>query len=293
MSLVWFKENNKIRFTVSKNFAEGQCLMEPPKKAGKFGLIAYNMGGGIFNLLFAALFLIGMFALNNNFFSLWGVLFVGFVINVWIAIINLTPLTLDGLPNDGRNVSTALQSKDAMRGFHIILYVNEELGNGKRYRDFGAEVFAVDENADLNNYFVANLVMLDAERLNDLGEYDEAFEQLSRLDPAKLPGFYAKEVKLNLLYYYTVYRPNFEKAKELYEDKAIRAVFRECRDLEKAEFAWVVAAYIFFVLGKKDEALEIIDYALEAVQKRPNLGERVMYTEELERLKACILEQGT
>ena len=47
-SLVWFKEDGKIRFQNTKFIFMGQCLMAPPEDPEKFKFVWYNLGGGLF-----------------------------------------------------------------------------------------------------------------------------------------------------------------------------------------------------------------------------------------------------
>ena len=93
-----------------------------------------------------------------------------------------------------------------------------------RYRDYDGEAFFVEETADFDNYMVAFIVTCEAARLYDLGEYDKSAGQFNRLNIDKLPTLYKNTVKLELIYYYIVHRPDFEKAKKLYSDKKIKAM---------------------------------------------------------------------
>jgi hypothetical protein len=75
------------------------------------------------------------------------------------------------------------------------------------------------------------------------------------------------------------------KAMEQYNDKAVTACFKEMKKTKQPDFAYVIAAYEYYVMENKTEALEIINHALKTMEKRPNLGERVMGMEVLTRLR--------
>ncbi|MCL2398098.1 MAG: hypothetical protein FWC93_08550, partial [Defluviitaleaceae bacterium] len=182
-SFVWTKKNGKIRFAYSKSFVAGQCLMEPPKDYVDFKYKLYNLGGGLFNIAFG-LILLGIWLLLPGV----GFLLVGAVLNIVLGLLNLIPLNLE-VPNDGMNIRTAAKSDIASQGFHLMLKVSHEMTEGKRFRDFVPELFALPNGADLGNYFVAYFVMLEAARLEDLGEYDAMAGQLRRLKDVKLPAY--------------------------------------------------------------------------------------------------------
>jgi len=291
-SFVWYKEEGKIRFARSKSNVSGQCLMEPNSNVENFKFVWYNLGGGVFNLLFAAMFLAvyiaaSASAYNGLNFPMSFFLGVGIFANMFLAFISLAPIILAGTPVDGRNVLTALKSKDAKRGLYTMLYVNSEMAKGKRYRDFDSELFAVDSNADLNNYFVAFLVMLMAEWFIDVGEVKQGFLTFSRLNLSKLPTAYSNGVKLFQLHYHTIHQPAMPKAHAIYNDKKIKAIFNTSNIIE---YAGIIATYEYFGRGDKDKALQVLERANKNLHNHPNMGERIILKKELEIAAARIEE---
>ncbi|MCL2361160.1 MAG: M50 family metallopeptidase [Defluviitaleaceae bacterium] len=289
-SFIWFKEGEKIKFTRSKSMVAGQCLMSPPEGAGKFKFVWYNLGGGVFNILLAAvwwgIYLIVVNAVSDGLHWIWGIFFaIGIIGNIIIALLNLIPIVIAGMPNDGRNIREALKSEDAKRGLRLVFYVNSELAKGKKYRDFPPELFALNEDADLNNYFVASMLLMEAEQLNDSGEYEAAINMCSRLNLKKLPAVYTNGVKLEQIYFYTVHQRDLEKAALIYNDKRIKAFFATSKTIE---YAWTVAAYEHFGLGNKEKAQKTLTRAKSQAESHPNAGERFMYKERLAHVAEAI-----
>ena len=291
-SFIWFKEDGKIKLAKSKSHVAGQCLMDPPATEENFKFVWYNLGGGVFNILLSLIFFVAYVIIwkaseggVNWFVEIFFT--VGFVVNLLIAILNLAPIAWFGQPTDGRNILAALRSKDAKRGFYMMLYINSQLAKGKRYRDFPPELFEVSETANLNNFLAAWLVILEANRLSDMGEHEKAYNEYKRLNTAKLPAAYSLPIKMERLYYHIVHKPDYYRASAIYADKKIKAI---CTHSKAVDYSWVAVAYEYFVLGNKEKALKKLAQAQKDVENYPNLGERIMYREELERVAGLIDE---
>ena len=270
--LVWFREDDKIKFKKIKNMLMGQCLMTPPHDESKFKFVWYNLGGGLFNIA-GVIIAIGFTALADiSIFT--PIPLAAITANASLAISSLIPLNFY-VPNDGKNIKTALQSKEARRGFFLMFLTNSETATGKRYRDFDSEVFFVEETADFDNYMIAFIVMCEAARLYDMGEYDKSVEQYSRLNIDNLQTFYKNSIKLEILYYYIVHRPDFEKAKILYNDKQMKTLLEELGQLIPST-PRVCAAYEYFVNGDKEKGESLLEKAKADIENYPNSGIRIM-----------------
>lgn len=293
-SFIWFKEEGKLRFSRSKSIVSGQCLMNPPEDEGKFKFVWYNLGGGVFNLLLAAIWL-GLFIIATGLAYeqihwFWAIFFIsGILLNVLVALFNLLPVIWFGMPVDGRNVREALKSKDARRGLYLMLYINGQLALGKRYRDFPPELFVINKNADLNNYFVAYILLLEAERLYDSGNPEGSMDIMNRLVHSKLPTIYRNGILLEQLYFYTVHQRDLEKAAAIYANKKIKQLFEQSKTID---FSWVIAAYEHFGLGNKNKAQETLTRAYKQLENHPNLGERLMHKDHLDRVSTLIKENA-
>ena len=268
--LILFRENERFRLGLSRNIGSGQCLMVPPKDPANFSFVLYNLGGVLFNFLFALVLLI---------FSAGGFYYIPLLVNLLLAVINAIPMR-SFILTDGANLLEAMKSDEAARGLYTILYVNGEMMDGKRFRDFDEGCFTVDEGADLSNYFVANLFILEAARLEDMGRYDEFVELYRNLDLAFLPNFYKSLVKADLLYYYSFFKPDYEKAREIYEDGNLRQLLQ----LKLPSFLRISAAYEFFVVENKVKAVKLMKKAKKSAAKIPNKGARMMEMEYIQTL---------
>ncbi len=278
-SFVWYKENGCLRFKKSGNkFMLGQSLMGPPENEADFRFVLYNLGGGFFNLLTVAILV--CIALLTGGFSY--VLIGGIAASALTGLMNLVPMTIQ-VPNDGMNVIKALQSPEARHGFYVIMQANNEMMNGKRFRDFDEQLFALPENADLRNHFVANLLLWDAARLYDSGLIDACFEKYSKLDLNELTPYFKHSVQLDYLYYYIVHRPDYDKARTLYAQRKMKKYLEAPLPMCTRTHA----AYQFFVIGNKSVAAELLQKAKVQIDSFPNKGFALMekdYLDHLERL---------
>ena len=267
---ILYRENGRLIFDISSGAGSGQCLMAPPKDPAEFKFILYNMGGVLFNFLFALIMFI---------FAPGGFFYITALVNFLLGLINIIPIR-SFLLNDGCNLLEAMKSKEAAQGLYLVLYANSETMKGKRYRDFDDDVFITGEEADLGNYFVAYKFIYEAARLEDMGRYDEFVELYTRLDLAPLPALISSLVKADLLYYYSFYNPDYEKARELYKDGKLRSLLR----LKFPGLFRILAAYYFFVDGNKEKAVKLMKKAKKSAAKFPSKGIRTMETEYIQEL---------
>ena len=276
--LVFFKENGKIRVKRTKIFNGGQCLMEPPSDSNNFRFVWYNLGGGLVNLAVVIL-MFAVYVFSSNI-----ILLAGITANLLLVVFSLVPINLY-VPNDGKNVITALKSNEAKHGFFLALFLDCETAAGKRYSEIDEKLFSIKESSDFNNYFVAYILMSEAARLHDVGEYDKSAEHYSLLYTKKLQPYYRNCVILGLLYYYTVHNPDFEKAKELYSDKQMKTHFSMSYIV--SGITRTLAAYEFFVNNDKEKGENLLEKARNEAENYPNIGIRIMeldYCEKLEKM---------
>ena len=278
--LVWFKEDGQVHFKFSKNnMLAGQCLMEPTKNPKEFKFVLYNLGGVLFNLFAVVIFLIipgfHMFIVQ------------GIVMNLCLAAANLVPMKRV-IPNDGANVLEALKSKDAARGLYMMLYTNNETAKGKRFRDFDNEMFNVEEGADLSNYFVIYLVILEAARLEDLGKYNESFDLYLKIDLQKLPSYYATMIKADLMYHYICHKADFNKAREIFKHKGLQKLLKA----GLPQLDMILSAYHFLVDGNMHEGKKMLDKARKGTENLPNKGQRLAISDHIKKLESLLQEKG-
>lgn len=282
-SFVWYKENGRLRFKKSGNkFMLGQCLMVPPENEADFRFVLYNLGGGLFNLLTVAI-LVCIAGLTGSFTP---ILIGGIAASALTGLMNLIPMTIQA-PNDGMNVVKALQSPEARHGFYVIMLANNEMVNGKRFRDFDGQLFALTENANPNNHFTAHMLLWDAARLYDNGLYDACIEKYDELDLNKLAPYFKHSVQLDYLYYHIVHRPDYEKAKVLYAQRGMKKYLEAPLPMCTRTHA----AYQFFIAGNKSVAAELMQKAKAQIDSFPNKGFALMEKDYLDDLEQLMREQ--
>lgn len=283
LSFVWYKENGKLQFKKSgSRFMLGQCLMAPPAGEADFRFVLYNLGGGIFNLLTVAI-LFGIAVLTGG---LSTVLFAGMLASAVTGLMNLIPMTIQ-VPNDGMNVMKALQSPEARHGLYVMMLVNVEMMNGKRFRDYDERFFTLPENANLRNHFTAYILVCDAARLYDLAQYEACIEKYNALDLDKLPSYFRNSIRLDYLYHYCVHRPDYDKAREIYAQRGIKKYLEAPLPM----ITRVRAAYEFFVCGDREKAAESMKKTKIQIENFPNKGFQLMERDYLDHLEKLMQEQ--
>lgn len=270
-SFAWYKEDDRIRFKLSKNFAAGQCLMKPVESFEDFQFVLYNLGGVIVNLVLAlSLSILAILQMPNGERPGLFIFFIaGAVVNLYFFIVNLLPIK--SLGNDGANIREALKSKDAARGLYTIFYVNAKLAEGKTMQDFDDSLFEINGDEKVKNYLEAYLLLYKAAKLEARGEYGAFIECHNRIDITNLPNPVKYAVKADSLYYYTLYAPDHNKARELFADADIQK-FLKTGLLGTARIA---AAYAFFVEENPKKAHKLLEQAKKIAQNFPNKGQRL------------------
>lgn len=185
--MYFYKKNSKLKFKVRKltlfNILSGHCQMIPEQGFKSFNPFWFNLGGSFFNLLttFILFIVIENIEINHIWLS-W--IRPGMVMNLIIGLGNLIPLKILQ-QTDGYNRIRGFYATDK-RGMYIMLILDREVKNGKRYRDFDPDLLLVDLNEKINSFFVAFLVMVFAFYLADKGDHKAAIKELNRLDLKKL-----------------------------------------------------------------------------------------------------------
>lgn len=268
-SLIWVKEGGRVVRKRSRNkLIAGQCLMIPPEEADfRYGL--YNLGGGLANLLLAAL-LWGLFAvIAPGRDSIWeAVLIGGIVVNVFMGLMNLVPMSMGGLPNDGMNILMALRSKAAKHGLYVMLWSNHQLMEGKRFSELDPAAFEIGEEVDRRNYLAAYPVFCQASYLYDVGRYAESIAVMDWPQVRKLPRYYRGSADLDALYFYCVHQRDAEKARAIYADKGVKKLLAA----GAPTYMRIAAAYDFFILEDEAKGRAGAEKAMAALDTYENPG---------------------
>lgn len=159
----------------------GQCLLIPPDMVNnKIPYVLYNLGGPIFNLIFATFILILLSLLTPTSFIL--TLLVMFtVIGFFISLMNGIPMRFDTMDNDGYNALSLGKNEESLRAFWIQMRANEQVIKGVRLRDMPEEWFRVPSKEGMKNSMIATIGVFACNRLMDLHEFEKATQLMEEL----------------------------------------------------------------------------------------------------------------
>lgn len=276
---VWSKEGNRLKFNMLKSPIIGQCLMEPVDNYEDFKYLLYNMGGGIFNLLFGLVLFIIKIRISNQ-GVLNSFLFGGTVSSLYLGFVNLYPR--DGAyPNDGLNIKMTRKSEEGKWGLYVQLKVNSLLSRGLTLMDIDESYFYLDEKADTSNYLVAYIISLKADRYFEIGEPKKAIELYDELEIDKLSNFYKYNILSDILYYYLVYDLNPDKVEEMLKDKG----FEKHLQLELPINKRIKIAYEYFIKKDYEKAGKLIIDLKETTKNYYNKGSRIMEEKKIKELE--------
>lgn len=196
------KQNGKL---VRKKFKGwiGQALMLPPDmKNGTFPSVLYNLGGGLMNFLFGALFL-GLFFIASPFWRF--LLLAGAISGILAGLISIVPQKPGGLPNDGYNALLLGRkgNADIRHAFWVQLHFNTALASGTRPRDIPTAWFEWVTPDNWNDPMVAAVAVIHYEYLLDRLELNEARSLAQTLlDTAdKMLGTHKNQLRCELLFH--------------------------------------------------------------------------------------------
>lgn len=219
---IWVKQGRRI---VRKKYhlegTGGQCLLDPPERAedGTFPCLMYNLGGGLFNLLFssAAILLtlpgwVGSGAVSRA--MLIPFAFVG----IYLALTNLIPLKVDGLANDGYNIKSFRKNRDSARAFWTQMRMNKmQHTDGLRLCQIPQEFFVFPQG-EISDPLIDGVRVFWFGRLLDQQRFAEA--SVFGRELCTLPGLLAihkKQVEKELLFIELLGARRPEEIERLYD----------------------------------------------------------------------------
>ena len=181
-SFVIAKQDGRLKLKrMSLPGTSGQCLMSPPGSlGGKFPVTLYNLGGILFNLLSALLFIALGFAVKAPLlkFFLACLVFTSLV----IFFTNGIPFNIQ-LPNDGWNALHLVDDPIGMRAFWLQLRINARMQQGMRLKDMPDEWFEIPPECSESpkNAMQATLLVLAESRAMDMKDYVKAGTLAARI----------------------------------------------------------------------------------------------------------------
>ena len=272
-NLTFIKKDGKL---IRKKFkilgTLGQCLMSPPKPIdGQYPFAFYNLGGGLMNFAFSALF----FALSFVFPALAWMFHLLAVIGIIVGLIQLVPIKSGGFPNDGYNALTLGKNDVARRALWSILNTNALVTRGCRLRDIPAEHFSMDD-FDLsdkdNNALVANVAVTRQAWLMDRHEFAEAKalaeSLLNTVD--RMPDILKNELRCELLFLELIGECRKEEIDRLYTEDLKKYIKAMSLYVARQRLMY---AYAKLFLHDDAEAAKALDKFNKACLSHPVEGE--------------------
>ena len=180
----------------------GQCLMVPPERESTQGeIILYNLGGVIFNLIFAVV-CFGLAKALPDVFVLSMALDLSAILSLINMALNGIPLNAGGIANDGMNAIHLSKNPEAMSSFRKALLINAAQTEGAKTSEMPDEWFTLPDGADMQNTHNVAIAVFAAGRLFDGGDIVAVEQATERLlnSSYNLIGLYRNLLTLDLVY---------------------------------------------------------------------------------------------
>jgi hypothetical protein len=173
--------------------------MEPPDDEASFRPVAYQIGGGVANLVVLAAAAAALLVLDlPDLVAEPVVIFAG--ANLGAGLLNLWP-TRGSLINDGTHLAYCLRSPGGRSALYRMLKANALMAAGARPRDLPEDLYVFTEAPIPGDPLVGTLLAMRADRLNDLGFWDQAAEVMGKVVELHLPAALDGYARAELLYY--------------------------------------------------------------------------------------------
>lgn len=179
----------------------GQCLLAPPDLPLKdIPVTLYNLGGIIANvlaLIIALPFLrVGLSPLATD------LLFIFIITDIFLILMNGIPMQAGGIGNDAYNMRLLRREPECKRGLIIQLRSNAMIQNGVRPKDMPPQWFTVPEKIDYRNPLEVSLPIMEASRLLDMMEWQNAYDRFNALysHNDEIMPLYVREIACELAF---------------------------------------------------------------------------------------------
>jgi len=202
-SFMWVRENTKLtckRLSIAGT--GGQCLMIPPEAPDEqVPFVLYNLGGGFANILSGVLSF-GVYWLLRGIPYISVFLLMAALFGLVFALLNMIPLYMGTVTNDGYNALAFAKDKTALRSFVVQLNVVAQTSRGMRLKDMPADWFDVPPYAEVKNGMTAAHALLACNRLFDAHSFAEADRMaVQLLDTDTLVGLHRHLLLCDRIFY--------------------------------------------------------------------------------------------
>lgn len=182
LSFIFIEEDEHMKLKrYSLAGTAGQCLMIPPEDtSNNASVILYNLGGVIANAITGLIFLL-LYFITDKTSILSSVILALSVFGFLYAIVNGIPLNLKNISNDGSNVLSLINNKEAVRCFRLQMKISAETTKGIRLKDMPKEWFTVPSDEAMKNKIIATIGVFACNRLMDEKNFEEADRLMKHL----------------------------------------------------------------------------------------------------------------
>ena len=246
LTLVKYEENFKFKkFKIVGT--GGQCLMDPPDfNENNFPYIIYNAGGGILNIISSIICFGLYYVVDIEFLRLSLICFSAF--GIITALLNLIPLKIGGINNDGMNIVYLNKSKEARFSFYLQLKIEALLIKGKRLKDMPYEWFDLPKDLDLKNSINLARKILRGNYYLDKKDFNKAKEIYNEiLKDEDILTFYKLELPCEVIFCELMTEGNRETIDKLYTKKLKKYIEKNGVMISKLRLQ-----YAYYSLFEKD-----------------------------------------
>ena len=265
-SITWIKEDGKLKrkkFSIAGT--GGQCIMMPPELSAPENVpfVWYFLGGGLFNLITAAIFIpVGI--MTENFYISMPTFMLG-AASLIQGLINLIPMNLT-IPNDGYNTLLYFRKKEERIVFYKQLRINGLLYKGYTPSEIPQELIDFGDNS----HGLGDL--LNSSFLIDKKDFISAQEMIkAAIDSGNLWSIYEYEARSELLFCKVVNGAPEAEIHEIY-DKTLEEYIKASGKTQIAKRRIMYAYYLLFAKDK-EAAQKEYDAAMLMKETYPSAGE--------------------
>jgi len=244
------KKDGKIqrkKYTVAGT--GGQCLMVPPDyECETYPFVFYNLGGSLMNFIFSAVFFTLMMVTSGYAAMVFAVFAV---IGAGIGVLNILPMKIGGVANDGYNIVLCVKNEKSRRALWTQLHIAALLSQGTRFREMPEDWFAETDAESLNDPLVGAVANMRFGYLTDIGEYTRACDYARFLicNCDKILEVHKNELRCELLFFEIIGQCRKEEIERLYDSKLQKYVKATLSYMSRQR---LMCAY--YALYQKDDA---------------------------------------
>ena len=247
----------------------GQCLLMPPPSDDPLQVpfVLYHLGGGLFNLLTAVIFL--PLGLWTDFFYL-KILFVLLgAVSAYMGVLNLLPVKIP-VATDGYNILNMLRHPLEREALYKQLRINGLMYEGATPAEIPAELYKF--GGKKGGIYEGMEKLLMASVCIEKREFEQAQKLLEEyLEGPNLLTIYRLEANCELLFCKIMNGASDDEIEKLY-DKELKSYVKTAG---KTQISKKRLLYAYDLLYKKDETAAEKEYAAAMKMKNtyPNVGE--------------------